>query len=117
MIQLLHQSYDPKTHASCLTAHKQIVQTVFKKIEKAVKVIEAGGVGPRTLAVDERIQLQMAVRSLMVATKLFPSSFKNILAGKASSAKKDSVTSVLEQIIKLFLPLGASGAQIVEHTL
>jgi len=52
----------------------------------------------------------------LLSTKLFPSSFKNILAGKQGS-KKDHVTSVLEHTVRLFLPLGHSGASIVDATL
>lgn len=51
-----------------------------------------------------------------MATKLFPSSLKNILAGK-QGFKKDNVTQVLENLIRLFLPMGTSGRVVVEQTL
>ena len=44
---------------------------------------------------DERLQMQITIKALLTATKLFPSSFKNILAGK-QGPKKDNVTAVLE---------------------
>lgn len=54
------------------------------------------------------------MKGLLIATRLFPSSFKNILAGKQGGVKKDNVTQVLENLIKLFLPLGPSGATVVD---
>jgi hypothetical protein len=41
LVQLLHSTYDQKAHASVLTSHKQVMQLVFKKVEKAVKSMEA----------------------------------------------------------------------------
>ena len=58
------------------------------------------------LSVDERVQFQVAMKGVMVAAKLFPSSFKNILAGRQGVSKKDNVTAVLEGIVKVFLPMG-----------
>ena len=59
----------------------------------------------------------MAIKGMLVSARLFPSSFKNILAGRQGLTKKDNVTSVLESILKLFLPLGPSGSQITDMTL
>lgn len=53
------------------------------------------------------------MKAMVVATKLFPSSLKNILAGK-SGIRKDNVTSVLEHLIRLFLPQGPSGASVID---
>jgi len=61
--------------------------------------------------------LQVAIKGMLVSARLFPSSFKNILAGRQGVTKKDNVTSVLESILKLFLPLGPSGSQITDMTL
>ena len=56
------------------------------------------------MSVDERVQMQVALKGVLVATKLFPSSFKNILAGKQGVSKKDNVTAVLENVLKIFMP-------------
>jgi hypothetical protein len=40
LVELMHSIYDSKLHASCLQAHKQIMMTVFKKLEKTVKNLE-----------------------------------------------------------------------------
>ena len=40
---LLHREYDGKLHASCLQAHKQVMQVLFKKLERTVKNMD----GPR----------------------------------------------------------------------
>jgi hypothetical protein len=37
LVQYLHATYDNKTHAAVLTQHKQVMQVVFKKVEKTVK--------------------------------------------------------------------------------
>ena len=60
--------------------------------------------------------MQIAMKAMVVATRLFPSSLKNILAGK-SGIRKDNVTSVLEHLVRLFLPPGPSGASVVDSTL
>jgi hypothetical protein len=39
LVQLLHSLYDNKHHANTLQAHKQVFQTVFKKIEKYSKEV------------------------------------------------------------------------------
>ena len=59
----------------------------------------------------------MALKGILVAAKLFPSSFKNILAGRQGVTKKDNVTSVFEGIVKIFLPLGHSGSTITDIAL
>ena len=56
------------------------------------------------MSVDERVQMQVALKGVLISTKLFPSSFKNILAGKQGVTKKDNVTAVLESIVRIFLP-------------
>ncbi len=76
LTQYIHATYDNKTHASVLTQHKQVMQVVFKKVEKTVKMITT------SISVDERVQFQIALKGILVAAKLFPSSFKNILAGR-----------------------------------
>ena len=63
------------------------MQTLFKKVERAVKQVDAG----ISLGTDERVQLQIALKALVTSTRLFPSSLKNILAGK-QGPKKDNVT-------------------------
>jgi hypothetical protein len=77
LVQYLHATYDNKIHATVLTQHKQVMQVVFKKVEKSVKQINTNA-----LTVDEKVQFQVAMKGVMVAAKLFPSSFKNILAGR-----------------------------------
>ena len=57
------------------------------------------------------------MKGVMVAAKLFPSSFKNILAGRQGVSKKDNVTAVLEVIVKVFLPMGQAGSTIVDMAL
>ena len=37
--QRVYENYDPKAHATALTAIKQIVQVVIKKVDKALKHI------------------------------------------------------------------------------
>ena len=100
LVQYLHATYDNKVHATVLTQHKQVMQVVFKKVEKSVRQMSGA------LSVDERVQFQVAMKGVMVAAKLFPSSFKNILAGRQGVSKKDNVTAVLEGIVKVFLPMG-----------
>ena len=41
LVQILHHEYDPKLHASCLSAHKQVMQVLFKKVDRTVKVLDA----------------------------------------------------------------------------
>jgi len=53
--------------------------------------------------VDERVQVQVAIKVIKTAAELFPTSFKNILAGKQGQGKKDHVTQVLENTIKVFM--------------
>ncbi len=76
LTQYIHATYDNKAHASVLTKHKQVMQVVFKKVEKTVKMITT------SITVDERVQFQIALKGILVAAKLIPSSFKNILAGR-----------------------------------
>lgn len=111
LVQYLHATYDNKVHATVLTQHKQVMQVVFKKVEKSVRQMSGA------LSVDERVQFQVAMKGVMVAAKLFPSSFKNILAGRQGVSKKDNVTAVLEGIVKVFLPMGQAGSTIVDMAL
>lgn len=59
----------------------------------------------------------MALKGILISAKLFPSSFKNILAGRQGVTKKDNVTAVLEAIVKVFLPIGHSGSTITDIAL
>ena len=49
LVQFIHATYDNKVHASVLTQHKQVMQVVFKKVEKSLKSLSP------SLSVDERV--------------------------------------------------------------
>jgi hypothetical protein len=51
-----------------------------------------------------------------VSARLFPSSFKNILAGK-QGLKKDNVTLAFEQLVKNYAPLGYSCREATDLSL
>ena len=72
------------------------MQVLYKKIDKAVKTMEG-----KAIDIEEVMQFRNAMKAIVVCTELFPSSLKNIIA--KSGAKKDNVTSVIENIIRIFL--------------
>jgi hypothetical protein len=53
LVQYLHATYDNKVHATVLTQHKQVMQVVFKKVEKTVKQILSSV--PTAFSVDEKV--------------------------------------------------------------
>ena len=105
LVTLLHGVYDQRHHASTLQAHKQVFQAVCRKVEKHAK---------EGAKAEERVQVGIALRGIIVSARLFPSSFKNILAGK-QSLKKDTVTQTFEQLVKLYAPHASH--QIVDYSM
>lgn len=51
------------------------------------------------------MQMRVAVNSFLKCIKLFPSSLKTIISNRNSNVHKDQLTSMLEHIITIFLPL------------
>ncbi len=57
LVELLHHTYDSKSHSSVLSSHKQVLLTVFKKLDKSLKLLSSSSSSPPILTQDERIQL------------------------------------------------------------
>ncbi len=81
IVKIMHANYDQKNHASALQAHKQIMQVLIKKVDKAVRGYEG-----KQINIDERVQIRIAIKQILNCTKLFPSSLKNIVSSKNLSA-------------------------------
>ncbi len=75
------------------------MQTLFKKLDKAVRNLEG-----KPATVDEKIQIRLTIKAIHVCTQLFPSSLKQIVSGKQlPTSQKDNVTIIIENVIKVFL--------------
>ena len=63
--EIVYRDYDQKAHASALTAIKQIMQVLVKKLEKAVKMVSDKGFKNEQ---DDRVQIRMAVKAILHCT-------------------------------------------------
>eukprot|EP00347_Sterkiella_histriomuscorum_P004192 403361395 len=121
--QRIYQNYDPKNHASALTAIKQIAQVMIKKVDKSLKVIAekqaksvSGGL-PYIVDQDDKMQIRMALSAILKITQMFPSTLKNIVSSKLSggqgnqgSFQKDHLTTQFELLIKQLLTIDITSA-------
>lgn len=65
------------------------------------------------------MQFRIGLMSVLQCIKMFPSSFKTIVASKSGGigAKKDQMTLLLENIVKVFMGRGGSDESIVNAAL
>jgi len=83
----MHRTYDQKQHSTALAMFKSIMQNVIKKLDKALKILESKPV----IDIDEKMQFRIAIMTVLQCIKMFPSSFKTIVANRQGGvgSKKD----------------------------
>lgn len=91
------------------------MQNLIKKLDKSLKLLESKPL----VDADERMQFRVALVTVLQCIKLFPSSFKTIVANRSGGvgSKKDTVTTLLENTIKVFMGKGGSDESIVNTAL
>ncbi len=72
------------------------MQSLIKKLDKAVR-----GFNDKQATIDERVQIRLALKSILTCLQLFPSSMKQIVSGKQlTTSSKDNVTVIIENVVR-----------------
>ena len=103
---LVYKHYDQRIHQPTLEHMKQILQTLFKKVDNHVSTgtfhKAKMGLLPPLASKNMQIQLRIVLKTMSAGLNLFPNCFSQVIQSKQGGGKKTSSSVVLENLIGIF---------------